>query len=148
MQRPKLQQATQACGDVASLSPRALLPSARTSPQLCLERNVIVYNIGVATALKERGKWPEGKLHFVCMVGGKRRCPPGATDCCASTLLANQPDFKEQECAVQMAVRAYNEEHGTHHVVDFFLPKFHPECALRACCLATVHCCLFAFPGS
>jgi hypothetical protein len=79
-------------------------------------------NIGIKKVLEARGLWPEGKFLLKCKDG----CAPGRTDCCARTLLANQPDFLEQECALAERLRQYNETNGTNHLIDF-LPKFHPE---------------------
>jgi hypothetical protein len=79
-------------------------------------------NIGIKKVLEARGLWPEGKFLLKCKDG----CAPGRTDCCARTLLANQPDFLEQECALAECLRKYNETNGTNHLIDF-LPKFHPE---------------------
>jgi hypothetical protein len=84
-------------------------------------------NIGTKTALEERGLWPEGgKQNGKRFLAGCKKCANGAVDCCASTMLADQDDFIEQECALTMLVHAYNAKHGTGHVV-LFLPKFHPE---------------------
>jgi hypothetical protein len=84
-------------------------------------------NIGTKKALEERGLWPEeGKHNGKRFLAACKNCANGAVDCCASTMLANQDDFIEQECALTMLVHAYNAKHGTRHVV-LFLPKFHPE---------------------
>lgn len=84
-------------------------------------------NVGVKVVLMERGLWKPG-MRLKCKkdeVTGVT-CPPGSTDCCASAVLASQPDFLEQSCAVEETVAKHNAAFGTNHFVRF-LPKFHPE---------------------
>ena len=56
--------------------------------------------------------------------GGSVCLPDGS--CCASALLAAQPDFRAQQCRLREVTDEYNEQHGTHHTL-LFLPKYHPE---------------------
>jgi len=116
-------------------------------------------NIGVYSALAERGLWPsdaklptrgnlskedakrhqsinkaekETRVHTFkhrCATdkgvkGGSVCLPDGS--CCASALLAAQPDFRAQKCRLREVTDEYNKEHGTHHTIHF-LPKYHPE---------------------
>lgn len=70
---------------------------------------------GIKIILQERGLWPEQGLRYKC--GG----PDGSnTDCCATHLLASQPDFLNQKPLLQEII----ESHG-HKVI--FYPKFHCE---------------------
>ena len=87
-------------------------------------------NIGIRAALQERGLWT-GNLKLHCSEkkdpGGKaKKVKCAGSGCCASQLLAAQPDFQEQECALVQLVKEHNQRSGKQHIVDF-LPKFHPE---------------------
>jgi hypothetical protein len=108
--------------------------------------------IGIKKVLLERGLWPKAEEEKKSKdeKKGKRRkrrkkgknkkktkkekqfllnckgVPNATNDCCACHLLASQPDFASQTCALAEALAAYNNKHGTHHLIDF-LPKFHPE---------------------
>ena len=83
-------------------------------------------NIGVKQALVARGLWPSnGNLLLQC-AKNKGGCSSIDFDCCAKNVLQNQPDFKEQKCALEELVDLHNKEWKTGHIVEF-LPKFHPE---------------------
>jgi hypothetical protein len=64
----------------------------------------------------ERGLFRKG-LKMRC---GKDTCSNLVPDCCATRILANQPDFKEQRSLVQEVI-----ENAGH--ICIFLPKFHCE---------------------
>ena len=65
--------------------------------------------------LSERGLWRAG-LHLKC----KNGCELEATNCCAVTIMASQPDFIEQKCRLEEVIIAMG-----HKVI--FYPKFHCE---------------------
>lgn len=78
---------------------------------------------GIFQVLKERGLWREntnfGKLLLQCKDG----CPTSGMDhrnCCARTLLANQPDFLEQKSRLHELLIA-------EEIDMLFYPKFHCE---------------------
>jgi hypothetical protein len=86
---------------------------------------------GAKRILQERGLWIDG-LKMDC----KNGCPGnGQINCCARTLIANQPDFlrqsetcwiKEVGQALHDSVDENNQPIQLRHVVEFF-PKFHCE---------------------
>ena len=69
---------------------------------------------GIMAILKERELWPEGRFLLQCKGG----CT--STSCCARTLLASQPDFKEQTNVIEETIRKAG------HTTTFY-PKFHCE---------------------
>jgi transposase len=79
---------------------------------------VVRYLNNVPRGIRERGLWKEG-LRGKCQ---KAKGTKGSKtkSCCAETLLANQPDFLEQECQIAEVVKA-----GGH--LCLFLPKYHCE---------------------
>jgi hypothetical protein len=72
---------------------------------------------GMTQILKERGLTEAAKLKAECK---NFRCPKDATDCCQQRTLYNQPDFVDQESALEIACKAQGFE-------AIFLPKFHCE---------------------
>lgn len=76
---------------------------------------------GIKDILTKRGLWTDNlKLQCTKPAGVKtsEHACKGKTDCCARTMLANQPDFLEQECEIASVIR----EAG--HLC-LFLPKYH-----------------------
>ncbi|CAG8847410.1 38811_t:CDS:1, partial [Gigaspora margarita] len=51
---------------------------------------------GLRVVLSERGLWREGLLKKC-----KNGCELGATNCCAVTIMSNEPDFLEQKCQLE-----------------------------------------------
>jgi len=77
---------------------------------------------GIRSTLQERGLWKEG-LRGKCQcqrVKGTIGSICESKSCCAETLLANQPDFLEQECQIMNIVKASGH-------LCLFLPKYHCE---------------------
>ena len=72
---------------------------------------------GMTKILIERELTEEAKLKAKCK---KFKCEKGAMNCCQCRVLYNQPDFVDQESALEIACKAKGFE-----VV--FLPKFHCE---------------------
>jgi hypothetical protein len=79
---------------------------------------------GVKQLLTERGLWPTGKFNLQCKAcKGKYANDPNRftrTNCCARRLLASQPDFASQKCALQEVIEAAG------HTADFYA-KYHCE---------------------
>jgi hypothetical protein len=73
--------------------------------------------IGMTKILQERGLTNEAKLKAECK---NFKCPPDATVCCQRRVLYNQPDFADQESALEILCRSRGFE-------VLFLPKFHCE---------------------
>ena len=69
---------------------------------------------GIRSTLEERGLWKDG------LRKGTVGSPCESKSCCAETLLANQPDFPEQECQIMAIVKAAGH-------LCLFLPKYHCE---------------------
>ena len=82
-------------------------------PMFKLDNNNERIALGGKSILMERGLWRE-ELHLKC----KSCCDEG--NCCVTSVLAAQPDFKEHSSLLEDAVR----ESG--HLLRF-LPKFHCE---------------------
>jgi len=72
---------------------------------------------GMTKILKERGLTEEAKLKAQC---DKFKCKPNATACCQRRVLYNQPDFANQDSALEITCKARGFE-------VLFLPKFHCE---------------------
>jgi hypothetical protein len=72
---------------------------------------------GMTRILQECGLTTESKLKAQCE---KFKCAPDATDCCQRQVLYNQPDFANQDSALEIACKARGFE-------VMFLPKFHCE---------------------
>jgi hypothetical protein len=75
---------------------------------------------GIRSTLQERGLWKEGLRGKCKKVTGTIGSPCESKSCCAETLLANQPDFLEQECQIMDIVKAAGH-------LCLFLPKYHCE---------------------
>jgi hypothetical protein len=74
---------------------------------------------GIKTILQERGLWPSDRRRFLLKCKNPD-CLQGVKDCCATTLLDNQPDFCEQVEWLRETVEA-----AGHEII--FFPKFHCE---------------------
>src|SRR6267378_7230404 len=61
---------------------------------------------GIRSTLQERGLWREGLRGKCQKPKGAIGSPCESQSCCAETLLANQPDFLEQECKLMTVVKA------------------------------------------
>jgi hypothetical protein len=72
---------------------------------------------GTTKLLLEQGLTEEAKLKGSCK---NFKCEKGATKCCQKRVLYNQPDFSDQESALEIACKARGFE-------VIFLPKFHCE---------------------
>ncbi|CAG8691283.1 14295_t:CDS:2, partial [Cetraspora pellucida] len=55
---------------------------------------------GLQVVLSEHKLWREG-LYKKC-----KRCEPGATNCCAITIMSNEPDFLAQKCQLKKMIIA------------------------------------------
>jgi hypothetical protein len=75
---------------------------------------------GIRSTLQERGLWKEGLRGKCQKPKGTLGSPCESKSCCAETLLANQPDFLEQECQIMTIVKAAGH-------LCLFLPKYHCE---------------------
>jgi transposase len=73
--------------------------------------------IGMAKILEQRGLTTAAKLKAECK---NFKCPTNATTCCQRRVLYNQPDFAEQESALEILCHSQGFE-------VIFLPKFHCE---------------------
>jgi hypothetical protein len=87
-------------------------------------REVVTYrdNVprGIKSTLQERGLWRDGLRGKCPKPKGSIGSPCESKSCCAETLLANQPDFLEQECKIMTVVKAAGH-------LCLFLPKYHCE---------------------
>jgi hypothetical protein len=81
---------------------------------------VVRYLNNVPRGIRERGLWKEGLRGKCQKAKGTKGSPCETKSCCAETLLANQPDFLEQECQIAEIVKA-----GGH--LCLFLHKYHCE---------------------
>jgi hypothetical protein len=72
---------------------------------------------GMTKILQERGLTEESKLNAQCE---KFKCAPKATSCCQRRVLYNQPDFANQDSALEIVCKARGFQ-------VMFLPKFHCE---------------------
>jgi hypothetical protein len=72
---------------------------------------------GMTKILEERGLTKESKLKAQCE---KFKCAANATDCCQRRVLYNQPDFANQDSALEISCKSRGFE-------AMFLPKFHCE---------------------
>ena len=75
---------------------------------------------GIRSTLQERGLWREGLRGKCQKPKGAIGSPCESQSCCAEMLLANQPDFLEQECKLMTVVKAAGH-------LCLFLPKYHCE---------------------
>jgi hypothetical protein len=75
---------------------------------------------GIRSTLQERGLWGEGLRGKCPKEKGTTGSPCESKSCCAETLLANQPDFLEQEFQITEIVKAAGH-------LYLFLPKYHCE---------------------
>ena len=73
--------------------------------------------IGMTKILQQRGLTEAAKLNASCK---SFKCAEGVTACCQRRVLYNQPDFAEQESALEILCRGQGFE-------VIFLPKFHCE---------------------
>lgn len=76
--------------------------------------------IGMTKILQERGLTNEAKLKAECKNFKCPQAPNAVTTCCQRCVLYNQPDFSDQESALEILC------HGQGFEV-LFLPKFHCE---------------------
>ena len=70
---------------------------------------------GMKIVLQERGLWPEQGLKYKC-----NNADSSDSNCCATHLLASQPDFLNQKPLLQEIIESYG-----HKII--FYPKFHCE---------------------
>lgn len=93
---------------------------------------------GMTVILEERGLTEEAKLRAECK---KFQCTPGATRCCQRRVLYNQPDFVEQNSALELKAKARGFE-------VIFLPKFHCELNFIEQCWGHAKRCYRRYPLS
>src|SRR6266498_4034874 len=81
---------------------------------------------GIKKVLEERNLWPKKKINLVCKKCSKKNADNDENDeirldCCARRIISLQPDFLEQQSALEEAIVRSG------HILERY-PKFHCEC--------------------